>query len=104
MDTEVYRFNVGDFGCMAVSDGTFTYEPLLIPPPADFLFANAPKKLLKETLNQHGIKPEQWSTFVDPFMCMMVSTGRHKVLVDTGAGRSTPKTGKPSSKPANCRN
>jgi glyoxylase-like metal-dependent hydrolase (beta-lactamase superfamily II) len=94
MNTEVYRFNVGDFECMAISDGTFTYEPPLIPPPATFLFANAPKKLLKETLNEHGIQPEQWVAFVSPFTCVMVNTDRHKVLVDTGADGLTPNTGR----------
>jgi len=46
MNTEVYRFKVGDFECMAISDGTFTYEPPLIQPPATIVFANAPKGLL----------------------------------------------------------
>jgi len=94
VNTDVYAFKVGDFECFAISDGTFVYEPPLIPPPAGFLFANAPKKVLRDTLNQHGTELERWLTFVDPFMCMVVGTGRHKVLVDTGAGRSTPKTGK----------
>jgi glyoxylase-like metal-dependent hydrolase (beta-lactamase superfamily II) len=94
MNTEVYRFNVGDFECMAINDGTFTYEPPLIPPPADFLFANAPKKLLKETLNEHGIQPGKWAAFVSPFTCVMVNAGRHKVLIDTGADGLTPNTGR----------
>jgi glyoxylase-like metal-dependent hydrolase (beta-lactamase superfamily II) len=94
MNAEVYRFKVGDFECFAINDGNFTYAPPLIPPPADFIFANAPKKLLKQTLREHGIQPEGWLTLVGSFMSMMVSTGRHKVLVDTGAGRSTPETGK----------
>jgi glyoxylase-like metal-dependent hydrolase (beta-lactamase superfamily II) len=94
MNTEVYRFKVGDFQCTAINDGTFTYEPPLIPPPADFLFANAPKELLKETLNKHGIQPEEWMAFVSPFTCVMVNTGRHKVLVDTGADGLTPNTGR----------
>jgi len=94
MNTEVYRFKVGDFQCTAINDGTFTYEPPLIPPPADFLFANAPKELVKETLNKHGIQPEEWMVFVSPFTCVMVNTGRHKVLVDTGADGLTPNTGR----------
>jgi glyoxylase-like metal-dependent hydrolase (beta-lactamase superfamily II) len=94
MNAEVYRFNVGDFECFAISDGTFTYEPPLIPPPADFLFANAPKALLREILNEHGIQPEEWMAFVSPFTCLMVNTGRHKVLVDTGADGLTPNTGR----------
>lgn len=94
MNAEVYRFDVGDFECLAINDGTFIYEPPLIPPPADFFFVNAPKKLPKETLNEHGIQPEKWAAFVSPFTCVMVNTGRHKVLVDTGAGDLAPNTGK----------
>jgi len=85
---------VGDFECMAISDGTFTYEPPLIPPPATFLFANAPKELLEQALSEHGIQSEQWVAFVSPFTCVMVNTGRHKVLVDTGADGLTPNTGR----------
>jgi glyoxylase-like metal-dependent hydrolase (beta-lactamase superfamily II) len=94
MNTEVYRFNVGDFECMAINDGTFTYEPPLIPPPADFLFANAKKELLNQVLREHRIQPEQWVAFVSPFTCVMVNTGKHKVLVDTGADGLTPNTGR----------
>jgi glyoxylase-like metal-dependent hydrolase (beta-lactamase superfamily II) len=94
MNTEVYRFKVGDFECFAVNDGNFTYTPPLIPPPADFLFANAPKKELDQVLRKHGILREQWMEFVSPFTCLMVNTGRHKVLVDTGADGLTPNTGK----------
>lgn len=94
MNTDVYPFKVGDFECFAINDGNFTYEPPLIAPPAEFLFANAPKELLKEALNEHGIQPEEWMAFVSPFTCVMVNTGRHKVLVDTGADGLTPNTGK----------
>jgi glyoxylase-like metal-dependent hydrolase (beta-lactamase superfamily II) len=94
VNTEIYRFNVGDFECMAINDGNFTYEPPLIPPPATFLFANAPKELLKEMLQEHDIQPEEWMAFVSPFTCVMVNTGRHKVMVDTGADGLTPNTGR----------
>jgi len=92
MNTDVYHFNVGDFACMAVSDGSFTYEPPLIPPPADCLFANAKKELLTQALREHGIQPEQWLGFEDSFICVMVSAGQHKVLIDTGADGLTPNT------------
>ena len=46
MNTDIYRFKLGDFQCMAVSDGTHTYAPPLFPPPAIFLFANAPRERL----------------------------------------------------------
>jgi glyoxylase-like metal-dependent hydrolase (beta-lactamase superfamily II) len=94
VSNETYAFKVGDIECFAINDGTFTYEAPLISAPADFLFANAPKKLLHEALNQHGIQPEKWMAFVSPFTCLSVDTGRHMVLADTGAGSSTPKTGR----------
>jgi glyoxylase-like metal-dependent hydrolase (beta-lactamase superfamily II) len=94
MNTEIYRFKIGDFQCVAISDGNFTYEPPLIPPPAEFLFANASKELLEEVLNDHGIQPEEWKAFVSPFACLMVNTGMHKVLLDTGADGLTPNTGR----------
>ena len=94
MNAEVYRFNVGDFECLVINDGNFIYEPPLIPPPADFLFANAPKKLLEESLNEHGIQPAQWLAFASPFTCVMVSMGGYTVLVDTGADGLTQNTGR----------
>lgn len=94
MNAEVYRFKLGDFECFAINDGTFTYEPPLIPPPADFLFANAPNKMLNKSLDAHGIEAAGWVAFVSPFTCVMVNTGRHKVLVNTGADGLTPNTGK----------
>jgi len=94
VNAEVYRFKVGDFECFAINDGTFVYEPPLIPPPADFLFANAPRNTLKKSLDAHGIEVAQWVAFVSPFTCLLVNTGRHKVLVDTGADGLTLNTGR----------
>jgi glyoxylase-like metal-dependent hydrolase (beta-lactamase superfamily II) len=94
MNTDVYRFMVGDFNCFAINDGNFKYAPPLIPPPADFLFANAPKEKLDQVLRKYGIQREQWMEFVSPFTCFMVNTGRHKVLVDTGLGGLDPNTGR----------
>jgi len=94
MNTDIYRFKVGDFECIAVNDGNFTYAPPLIPLPATFLFANAPKEQLNQVLREHGIQPEQWTSFVSPFTCLMVNTGRHKVLVDTGLDGLDPNTGR----------
>jgi glyoxylase-like metal-dependent hydrolase (beta-lactamase superfamily II) len=86
MNTEVYRFKVGSFECMAVGDGTFAY-----PDPAAFLFANAPRGNLERALREHDLQPEQW---VSPYICLTINTGRHLVLVDTGAGDMAPTTGK----------
>jgi len=46
MQTETYRFKVGSFECMAVSDGTLTYTPPTFPPPATFLSPTRQKNSL----------------------------------------------------------
>jgi glyoxylase-like metal-dependent hydrolase (beta-lactamase superfamily II) len=94
VQTEIYRFKVGTFECMAVSDGTFTYTPPMFPPPATFLFANAPKEPLDQMLREHKLQPERWVEWISPYICLVINTGKHRVLVDTGAGGLGPNTGK----------
>jgi glyoxylase-like metal-dependent hydrolase (beta-lactamase superfamily II) len=88
MTNGIYRFKVGAFECRAVSDGTFAY-----PDPAGLLFSNAPKEHLEKTLQEHNLQPEQWVQWVSPYTCLAVNTGKHLVLVDTGAGDLVPTTG-----------
>ena len=94
MTTEIYRFQVGDFQCVAVSDGTHTYAPPTFPPPAILLFTNAPRERLEQTLGEHNLSLQQWTEWVSPYICLVVNTGEHRVLVDTGAGSLAPSTGK----------
>ena len=94
MNSETYRFKVGGFECMAVRDGTLTYTPPIFPPPAIFLFANAPKGPLDQVLRLHNLQPEQWIEWMSPYICVVIDTGKHRVLVDTGAGGLGPNTGK----------
>ncbi len=89
-----FPFEIGDFKCLAVSDGTFTYASPTFPPPAPFLFVNAPKGLLEQVLNEYDLKPEWWAAWISPYICVFIDTGKHKVLVDTGAGNLGPNTGK----------
>jgi glyoxylase-like metal-dependent hydrolase (beta-lactamase superfamily II) len=85
MNSETYRFKVGTFDCLiAVSDGTFTY-------PAPMLFANAPEERLLQELPAYSPSPAQVTT---PYTCLLVDTGGHRVLVDTGAGAMAPSTGR----------
>lgn len=94
MNTDIYRFKLGDFHCIAVSDGTHTYAPPTFPPPAAFLFANAPRERLEPVLREHNLQPEQWLEWTSPYICLAVNTGKHQVLVDTGADGLAPSTGK----------
>lgn len=94
MSTEIYHFKVGSFECMAVSDGTVTYAPPIFPLPGTSLFANAPKELLNQALSEHSIQPEEWLAWVNPYICVTVNTGRHRVLVDTGADGLNPNAGR----------
>ena len=94
MKTETYHFNVGSFQCIAVSDGTHIYEPPTFPPPSIFLFSNAPKEELEITLRKYNIQPESWDKWISPYILLMVDTGKHKVLVETGANGLDPNTGK----------
>lgn len=94
MSTESYRFKVGNFECTAVSDGTFTYKPPTFPFPATFLFTNAPKERLEQVLNEHNLQPEEWTEWISPYICLVIKTDEHRVLVDTGADGLGPNTGK----------
>jgi len=94
MDTEVYRFKVGDFECMAVSDGSLTYAPPMFPPPATILFSNVPTKVLARVLREHDLQPEQWTEWISPYTCLLVNAAGHLILVDTGAGGLAPSTGR----------
>lgn len=94
MNSEVYHFELGDFKCMAVSDGNHTYAPPTFPPPATFLFVNAPGEHLEQVLLQHNLQPEAWLEWTSPYICLLVNTGNHLVLVDTGADGLGPDTGR----------
>ena len=94
MNNQTHPFKVGGFQCIAVSDGTYTYAPPTFPPPAIFLFANAPRESLEHVLSEHNVKLEQWAEWVSPYICLVINTGDHRVLVDTGADGLGPNTGR----------
>jgi glyoxylase-like metal-dependent hydrolase (beta-lactamase superfamily II) len=70
-----YPFKVGQFSCIAVSDGRFNY-------PAAAFFGNAPEAALQAVLRRHNLPATQVET---PYTCLFIDTGRHRVMVDTGA-------------------
>lgn len=85
----VYRFRLGDFRCMVVRDGTYTYHH-----PASVFFLDAPREQLDRKLRRAGIDPEKWTEFVSDYSCLFVEFGDRKVLIDTGGGSLGPDTGK----------
>ena len=76
MITGYHRFRLGEFECIAVSDGSFNY-------PLESFFANAPRSQLEEVLRRKGLPTDYVST---PYTCLFVDTGAHRVMIDTGAG------------------
>ena len=94
MNKEIHGFKIGSFECLAVSDGTHVYAPPTFPPPATYLFANAPREPLENVLRKHSIEPEHWAEWVSPYICLVINTGEHRVLVDTGADGLGPNTGR----------
>jgi glyoxylase-like metal-dependent hydrolase (beta-lactamase superfamily II) len=66
------QFSVGDFQCIAIKDGTFPYT-------TNSFFANVPK----EQLEDHHLPLDH---LVCPYNCLVVKTGKHTLLIDTGAG------------------
>ena len=89
MSNESFSFQLGTFKCTVVNDGTFAY-----PNPAQIFFVNAPKEHLEKVLRKHQLDPERWEQYVSPYSSLVINTGQHQVLVDTGAGGLEPTTGK----------
>jgi len=78
-----YSFQVGSISCTVLSDGYFSY-------PVEWFFPNADPDQLRLAMESrhlpaHGI--------LSPYTCLLIETGRHVVLVDTGAGPSSRTTG-----------
>jgi glyoxylase-like metal-dependent hydrolase (beta-lactamase superfamily II) len=76
MDAGSFRFGVGEFECVSVSDGGLNYPP-------ESLFSNVPLEHVEEALRHLDLPTSQVMT---PYTCLYIDTGEHRVLVDTGAG------------------
>src|SRR5215217_5454306 len=71
-----YHFKIGAIECIAVSDGTFAYA-------ADAFIANAPVERFEQELRDHNLPTHE---VISPYTCLLVNTGKNRLLVDTGAG------------------
>jgi len=89
MGDETFHFKLGAFRCMVVNDGNSPFSD-----PAQIFFANAPKEHLKKALKNHNLDISQWKEYVSPHSSLLINTGQHRVLVDTGEGSLEPTTGK----------
>lgn len=79
-----YRFELGDFDCVCLSDGGHDY------PPENF-FANVSKEQVEEELRHHNLPTDHIWT---PYTYLYVNTGEHRILVDMGAGNLFETTGR----------
>jgi glyoxylase-like metal-dependent hydrolase (beta-lactamase superfamily II) len=84
MSTGSYRFKLGDFECVSLSDGSLDY-------PLKNFFANVPIEQVEDALRQRDLPIDHITT---PYTYLYVDTGEHRVLVDMGAGDLGPRTGK----------
>ena len=66
MTTASYRFQIGDFHCLAINDGDVVGN-------SDFLFANAPPETLAQSLLRLGLEPEH---IPSTWTCLLVRTPR----------------------------
>ena len=55
-------------------------RPPTFPPPAAFLFGNAPRQRLEQVLREHNPQPEQWVEWISPYICLVVNAAE-KALV-----------------------
>jgi glyoxylase-like metal-dependent hydrolase (beta-lactamase superfamily II) len=72
-----YRFRHGTFEITVVSDG-----PLVLPPPTQVL-TEAPRADIERLLTAARWPTDRW---IGPQNALVVNTGRHLVLIDTGMG------------------
>ena len=84
MDSEYYRFQLGDFECVSLYDGFHDYA-------LEQMFINVPQPDVEMALQAHDSSPTAVTT---PFTFLYVNTGKHRILVDIGAGDLLPTTGK----------
>jgi metallo-beta-lactamase superfamily protein len=78
-----HRFQVGSISCTVLTDGYYSY-------PASWFFPNAAPEDLTRALESHHLPTD---AVLSPYTCLLIETGRHVVLVDTGAGEYSRSSG-----------
>lgn len=73
-----HRFEAGTIRCTVLSDGYFAY-------PTRWFFPDADPVELRRSLEARRLPLDN---ILSPYTCLLIETGRHVVLVDTGAGEA----------------
>jgi glyoxylase-like metal-dependent hydrolase (beta-lactamase superfamily II) len=81
---DFYRFKIGKYECISVSDGSYDYDPL-------HLFPGLTEEEVIELLKDHNLRTDK---IISPYTFLYVNTGDHRILTDMGAGKLGPNTGK----------
>lgn len=88
MKTGFLHFEMGGFRCTLIADGKHAYAD-----PAGLLFPDAPEDELAGELARHGISPGGWPLWMSDYTCLLIDTGKRRILLDTGAGDTLPEAG-----------
>jgi glyoxylase-like metal-dependent hydrolase (beta-lactamase superfamily II) len=78
-----HRFQVGTLCCTVLSDGYVAH-------PTSWYFPDADRVDLAQALAKRSLPQE---TVLSPYTCLLVETGRHVVLADTGLGAASSTAG-----------
>src|ERR1039457_4933867 len=78
-----HRFEIGTIGCTVLSDGYAAY-------PTPWFFPDADPEQLRRALESLSAPQD---TVLCPYTCLLVETGRHVMLVDTGLGAASRTSG-----------
>ncbi|HNS18288.1 MAG TPA: MBL fold metallo-hydrolase [Bacteroidales bacterium] len=80
---DFYRFKIGLFNCISVSDGSYDYNPM-------HFFPGKTDEQVKGILSDHNLPTDK---LISPYTFLYVDTGVNKILTDMGGGKLGPKTG-----------
>jgi len=84
MTKEFYRFSVGSFECTSLKDGEKEYT-------LSEVFSNAPEDEVRRHLRAKQMRDD---VVITPFTYLHVDTGGREILIDAGAGKLFPSTGR----------
>ena len=79
MGVDIFKFALGDFTCVSISDGQQPIDAETLPT----FFAGAPPAELAAALRKHNMAPDYFDLQCSP---LLIDTGDARVLIDSGGG------------------